>query len=208
LTTTTAQVAEELGTDSRTFRKFLRSDASPFEPVGQGARYIFPDDLDVEALKKTFVEWSGGRRTSTTTPDGAAKKSAVTGRKPRAQRSKKKADPLAGDDPMTRLTSSIAERQRAHGVICNHSWDHPKVAGLTVKCPQPTVKGTHFCKWHQQLMWCGDWEPVARLCGPDPIKPMPYCEYHNGDISEQEFEDRELVAGTIYDALGEEVSTP
>lgn len=210
MTTTTAQVAEELGTDSRTFRKFLRSDISPFEPVGQGSRYVFPDDLDIAALKKTFADWSSGRRSSTTTPTGDTKRSPVTGRKPRAARAKKKADPLEGDSPMTRLTSTIADRQRAHGIICNHSWPHPTVRGLTVKCKKNTETGSHFCKFHPQLMWCGEWEPVPGLCGPSPeLKNCPtgkpYCEYHNGDISEEEFEKRDLVAGTIYDAMGEEV---
>lgn len=47
------EVARMLGTDARTIRKFLRSEASPFEAVGQGGRYNF-DDEDVEELRRAF----------------------------------------------------------------------------------------------------------------------------------------------------------
>lgn len=52
------QAAIELGTDARTLRKFLRSDACPMEPVGQGARYEFTKG-EVNKLKKLFTSWSG-----------------------------------------------------------------------------------------------------------------------------------------------------
>lgn len=55
------EAAIALGTDARTLRKFLRSSSSPFEPVGQGSRYIF-DEKEMKRLKKTFVAWSGGSR--------------------------------------------------------------------------------------------------------------------------------------------------
>lgn len=57
--------ARKLGTDARTLRKFLRSDASPFEPVGQGARYVFDEEL-FEVLKTAFEEWLGEDEDPTT----------------------------------------------------------------------------------------------------------------------------------------------
>jgi hypothetical protein len=43
------QVANRIGTDPKTLRKFLRSPSSPYEAVGQGKRYEFLDlDLDIE----------------------------------------------------------------------------------------------------------------------------------------------------------------
>lgn len=50
------EAAAELGTDARTLRKFLRSKASPIEPVGQGNRYEFTAK-EVKALKKAFISW-------------------------------------------------------------------------------------------------------------------------------------------------------
>ncbi len=178
-TLNTGQMAEEIGTDSRTFRKFLRSDASPYEPVGQGARYIFDHD-DVADIRTRFSDWSGGRRGPRATSISPATRST-----PRSKRSKivEKIDPLEADDLMTRLTSSIADRQRRQGIICNFQTSHPRVRGLDVKCGHPTVDSTMFCKRHQQIKWCGDWEPVHELCGPGH-----YCGYHNGDISDEEFE--------------------
>jgi hypothetical protein len=101
-------------------------------------------------------------------------------------------DPLAGDDLMTRTQMSIADRQRKAGVICNHSWPHPNVKGLTVKCTNANQKGTRFCRFHQQMTWCGGDEPNPAICGPSPESKNaptghPYCKYHNGDISEEEF---------------------
>lgn len=179
----TAKVAAQLGTDARTLRKFLRSNASPLEPVGQGARYAITD-ADIPELQEKFDAWRSGKR-STSTPKSS------TPRKVRA-RAVEKIDPLESDNIMVRLGSSIGDRQRAHGVICNHSWPHPKVKGMTVKCNQPTVKDSRYCKWHPQITWCGGEEPVSMICGPSPeLKNQPtghpFCRYHNGDISEKEF---------------------
>lgn len=56
---TTAQVAEEFGTDARTLRKFLRSDASGIEGVGKGARYALPGTKrELNTLRKRFTEWT------------------------------------------------------------------------------------------------------------------------------------------------------
>lgn len=49
------QAARELGIEARILRKFLRSDASPFEAVGQGQRYVF-DSEDMKVLKKAFAD--------------------------------------------------------------------------------------------------------------------------------------------------------
>lgn len=181
----TGKVASELGTDARTLRKFLRSDASPLEPVGQGARYAITQ-ADIPELKEKFDAWRSGKRPSSTTSQRSA-----GARKPRT-RIVEKTDPLEDDNVMIRITSTIGERQRAHGVICNHSWPHPKVKGMPVKCTNPTVDGTRFCKFHPQITWCGGEEPVTMICGPSPeIKNNPtghpHCRYHAGDISEDEF---------------------
>jgi hypothetical protein len=55
------QVATRIGTDAKTFRKFLRSSASPYEAVGQGSRYEFPQQ-DLAAIKKSFIAWQKGKR--------------------------------------------------------------------------------------------------------------------------------------------------
>lgn len=55
------QVATRIGTDPKTFRKFLRSEASPYEAVGQGGRYEFPKG-DIEEIKKAFLSWRKGVR--------------------------------------------------------------------------------------------------------------------------------------------------
>ena len=51
------QVAIELKTDARTFRKFMRATLAKDEQPGQGNRYqIEPEQVDV--LKKQFTEWN------------------------------------------------------------------------------------------------------------------------------------------------------
>ena len=55
------QIATRIGTDPKTFRKFLRSTASPYEAVGQGGRYEFPCD-ELEKIKKVFTAWQKGKR--------------------------------------------------------------------------------------------------------------------------------------------------
>jgi hypothetical protein len=47
-TITAPEAAKKLGTEPKLFRRFLRSDASPIAPVGQGARYA----LDLKVLPK------------------------------------------------------------------------------------------------------------------------------------------------------------
>lgn len=50
------QVARRIGTDAKTFRKWLRSTASPYPAVGQGQRYEFPVS-DLEHIKLHFNAW-------------------------------------------------------------------------------------------------------------------------------------------------------
>lgn len=180
---TTADIADSLGTTPRALRKFLRSSASPYEPVGQGARYnISSEDLvELKELFETWVARPGSRSTSTTSSPKAP-------RKPRPK-IVEKADPLANDgDLMYRLTHTVAERQRRAGVICDYEWKHPKVKGLDVKCTNKPMADSKQCAMHQQLFYCGDSEPVDNYCGPGGRHPKPYCKYHNAEISEEELE--------------------
>jgi hypothetical protein len=54
---TSKEVAEELGTDAKTLRKFLRSDASGIDGVGQGNRYSIPR-AKVRQLAKAYKTWT------------------------------------------------------------------------------------------------------------------------------------------------------
>jgi hypothetical protein len=54
------QLANELGTDARTCRKFLR-EASGLEAPGQGARWNF-ERKQLKSLTKKFQEWQGAKR--------------------------------------------------------------------------------------------------------------------------------------------------
>jgi hypothetical protein len=184
----TAKAAADIGTDARTLRKFLRSNASPLQPVGQGARYVITP-TDIPVLKEKFESWRGGKRAKVNSSSTAPRSS---GQKRGRSKATDKVDPLEGDDLIVRLTSTIAQRQRAHGVICRHSWPHPKVKGLTVNCTAPTVADSVFCKHHTQLTWCGSDEPDPAICGPSPKMinmptGHPHCKYHAGDISEEDF---------------------
>ncbi len=184
---TTADIAEELGTTARNLRKFLRSPASPYEAVGQGARYnISSTDLaDVKKLYEAWVSRPGSRSSSTDTT--------TTKRTPRKPKVKitEKVDPLADDgDLMFRLTHSVGDRQRLAGVICNYEWKHPKVRGLDIRCTNKPMKDSRQCANHQQMTYCGHLEtPVADRCGPDGDHPKPYCKWHAGDLSEEELKE-------------------
>lgn len=54
------QVAHRIGTDPKTFRKWLRSKDSPYQAVGQGARYEFPVS-DLAEIRTLFVAWQTRR---------------------------------------------------------------------------------------------------------------------------------------------------
>src|ERR1700744_5413217 len=181
---TTDDIAESLGITTRALRKFLRSPQSPYEPVGQGARYNIDAD-DLVELKEKYGAWvnrSGSRSNSATKAKSTAPR--------KTRKAPEKVDPLESDgDLMFRLTHTVAERQRLAGVICSYEWHHPKVKGLDVKCTHKPVKGTKYCPAHAQVVYCGDREnPVDDVCGPGGRLPKPYCEWHNGDISEEDVE--------------------
>jgi hypothetical protein len=50
------QIARRIGTDAKTFRKWLRSGASPYTAVGQGQRYEFPV-TDLSKIDEQFHAW-------------------------------------------------------------------------------------------------------------------------------------------------------
>lgn len=50
------QIANRIGTDAKTFRKWLRSPNSPYKAVGQGQRYEFPKS-DLRKIDKQFHAW-------------------------------------------------------------------------------------------------------------------------------------------------------
>lgn len=184
---TTAQVATKLQTDARTLRKFLRSPDSTFTPVGQGKKYQL-QDTDLPSLREQFKAWSDGKpRTRTGAPQG------------RPKRVPDRINPLDQDSLMTRTTTSIADRHRAHHIVCGFKQVHPVVKGLDFTCKQLTAPGTNYCREHAQLDWCGgEDEPIPGRCGSGVVKVpglnvtvrsnRPFCKYHNGDLSEEEFD--------------------
>jgi hypothetical protein len=60
------QVAEKIGTDGRTLRRFLRQDTEYRNP-GSGSRWLFTD-ADVDAIADRFTEWQGRPKQSTRKP--------------------------------------------------------------------------------------------------------------------------------------------
>lgn len=66
-TVSAKELARQLGTDARTLRKFLRSDASPVEPPGQGGRYEFTAK-QVKKVTKAFEAWGTRKSTRTRKP--------------------------------------------------------------------------------------------------------------------------------------------
>lgn len=183
---TTADIADSLGTTPRALRKFLRSSASPYEPVGQGSRYHIGSE-DLVELKELFETWVGRPGSRSASPASSSP------RAPRKPRPKivEKVDPLADDgDLMYRLTHTVADRQRRAGVICDYEWHHPKVKGLDVKCTNKPITGSRQCAEHQQLFFCGDVDnPVDNYCGPGGRHPKPYCKWHNADINQAQLDE-------------------
>lgn len=55
----TKSVAEELGTDAKILRRFLRQ-VGPVETVGSGGRYQFTK-ADLPHLKELFAKWAKGK---------------------------------------------------------------------------------------------------------------------------------------------------
>lgn len=68
---TSAQVAAEVGTDSKTLRRFLRATPEWANP-GSGGRYAFARS-DVAKIKKQFPKWVAGETAKTPRPKRRAK---------------------------------------------------------------------------------------------------------------------------------------
>ena len=66
-TYTAKQVASRCGTDSKTMRKFFRSNNSTVEPVGQGGRYEFAA-TDLPKIKREFNTWQSKSKARTPKP--------------------------------------------------------------------------------------------------------------------------------------------
>src|SRR5688572_18823952 len=68
------EAARELGTDARTFRKFMRATLPKDDQPGQGNRYqIDPDE--VTQLRKSFKKWTNGKAPAEPKPEKKSKKS-------------------------------------------------------------------------------------------------------------------------------------
>lgn len=77
-TITTATVAEELGTDTRTLRKFLRDTRGDGHAVvGKGARYSF-EKREMRSLKSQFTKWSAQKAAEKAAKDETATPAEVT----------------------------------------------------------------------------------------------------------------------------------
>jgi len=58
------EAAIELGTDARTFRKFMRAITPKEDQPGQGNRYAI-EEKDLKKLRKQFSDWAKPKATST-----------------------------------------------------------------------------------------------------------------------------------------------
>lgn len=59
---TTAEFASELGTDTRTARKFLRSITPKEEHPGKGSRWVLEGNKrEITKMKKQFNEWTAAQ---------------------------------------------------------------------------------------------------------------------------------------------------
>lgn len=69
-TLTVKEAAAKIGTDPRSLRKFLRSDANDTacRPVGKGARYAIEARV-MRSLTKKFEAWDAARQAVTDAPD-------------------------------------------------------------------------------------------------------------------------------------------
>lgn len=80
---TAREVAEAVGTDPKTLRRFLRANDS-YKSPGSGGRYSFTQK-DVAPLKRAFVKWVADKPTRTAPQ--TSKKSAQTSSKTVARKS-------------------------------------------------------------------------------------------------------------------------
>lgn len=125
------QIANRIGTEPKTLRKFFRDPKSGYKAVGQGGRYDFPPE-ELPKIKEAFDAWNKGK-TKRNRPTNAerelAKKTGLipTPRqtpeedeepKPRRRRvtNGTPASPLDEDDLLTRCRMTIGQRAAARGV--------------------------------------------------------------------------------------------
>lgn len=66
----TTEVADRIGTDPRTLRKFLRSDEGMGMKVGKGHRWSI-EAKEVRSLKSRFAKWDAARTAPAANADGA-----------------------------------------------------------------------------------------------------------------------------------------
>lgn len=104
---TTTEVADELDTDPKTLRKFLRSHLPKETLPGQGKRYSFTTK-DVPGLKKAFAAWAEGKAKKADDDDAepAADKAPA---KSKGKKSKKAAPAPAEEDLDEELDEPTAE---------------------------------------------------------------------------------------------------
>lgn len=93
---TTNEVADEIGTEPKTLRKFFRSNNCSIEPVGQGKRYGIAAE-DVAALKEQFAAWAGGKAKKAEDDDDAEPKPDKAPKKT-SSRKKKTPEPIVADE--------------------------------------------------------------------------------------------------------------
>lgn len=72
------EVARELGTDARTFRKFMRATLAKEEQPGQGNRYAIEAD-ELDDIRTAFKKWNG--KSKPKTDEAPAEKPAKKGKK-------------------------------------------------------------------------------------------------------------------------------
>jgi len=78
---TTREVADRIGTDPKTLRRFLRDPKSTFAAAGQGGRYAFTAK-ELPGLKKRFTAWAKAEEAARTAR--AAKAATKAAKAPKA----------------------------------------------------------------------------------------------------------------------------
>jgi hypothetical protein len=114
------QVATRIGTDAKSLRKFFRDPNSGYTPVGQGARYDFPES-EIAKIKTAFDAWSSGKTTRNRPTKTASPASrGTTTPRPREPKVRpeegRHGNAMDDDDIITRTTYSTAERMEKHGL--------------------------------------------------------------------------------------------
>ena len=103
-TITAPEAAKKLGTEPKLFRRFLRSDASPIAPVGQGARYA----LDPKVLPKLKKGSRRGRLLTTPSAERKAAKDSEAKAETTNEKPEPKAKSLKSEAKVTKTDETIA----------------------------------------------------------------------------------------------------